>query len=107
MWLKSGFYWQNGGVIMNKLYDWDLYDRRKLDMNRLYSTRNDAWVTSGCVLAENIEEAKLKLAECFDMGSGKYILNFDLGEEYIKPYYIQDNKNKNVFIEKFLIKEED
>lgn len=89
---------------MNKLYNWDLYDKRKLDINRLFSTRNNAWVTSGCVLAKNIEEAKVKIADCFDMESGNYILNFDLRDEYVKPYYVQDNKNQDVFIEEFLLK---
>lgn len=41
------------------------------------------------------------------MDSGNYILNFDLGEEYAKSYYVQDNKNQDVFIEEFLLKEED
>ena len=90
---------------MNKLYKWDLYDKRKLNMNRLATTRHEAWITSGCVIAENIEEAKVKLADCFDMESGNYILNFDLGEKYIKSYYVQDNKNQDVFIEEFLLKE--
>lgn len=76
-------------------------------MNRLATTRHEAWITSGCVIAENIEEAKLKLADIFDMISGNYILNFDLGEEHIKPYYVQDNKNHDVFIEETLLEEEE
>ena len=52
-----------------------------------------------------IKEAKEKLADIFDLDSGKYILNFDLGERYITPYHVQDNKNQDVFIEEFLLEE--
>lgn len=88
---------------MNKLYKWDLYDKNKIDMDRLAATRYDAWITSGHVIAETIEEAKKKLGDSFRLNSGKYILNFDLGEEYIAPYYAQDNRNPDVFIDEDLL----
>ena len=88
---------------MNKLYRWELYDKSKLNMKRLVTTINDAWITSGYVVAETIKEGKEKLADSFDLDSGKYILNFDLGERYIAPYHVQDNKNQDVFIEEFLL----
>lgn len=74
-------------------------------MNRLVSTRNDAWITSGKVIAETIKEAKEKLNDSFDLNSGKYILNFDLGEKYIVPHYVQDDGNPDVFIEEFLLED--
>lgn len=92
---------------MNKLYRWELYDKSKLNMKRLATTRNDAWITSGYVVAETIKDAKEKLADSFDLDSWKYVLNFDLGERYITPYHVQDNKNQDVFIEEFLLESED
>lgn len=38
------------------------------------------------------------------MASGKYMLNFELGEAFMNESYVQDNKNSDVFIEEFLLK---
>lgn len=92
---------------MNKLYKWELYDKNKFNMKWLDTSRDSAWITSGYVIAGTIKEAKEKISDCFDMDSGKYILNFDLGECFIAPYYVQDNKNQDVFIEEFLLESED
>ena len=46
-----------------------------------------------------IKDAKEKLADSFDLESGKYVLNFDLGERYVASYYVQDNKNQDVYKE--------
>lgn len=89
---------------MNKLYSWDLYDKSKIDPHRLATTRHKAWVTSGYVIAENIDEVKEKLGKSFDLASGKYMLNFELGEAFMNESYVQDNKNSDVFIEEFLLK---
>lgn len=90
---------------MNKLYKWELYDKSKIDMNRKAVTRNNAWITFGYVIAADIEQAKEKLNDSFDLESGRYILNFDLGEKFIADPYVQDNKNDDVFIEEFLLEE--
>jgi len=90
---------------MNKLYRWDLYDKSKIDPHRLATTRHEAWVTSGYVIAENVDEVKEKVGMSFDLASGKFILNFDLGEAFIDQYYVQDDKNSDVFIEEFLLEE--
>lgn len=103
--MKLDFYFRFGGDYTNKLYHWELYDKRKLDMNRKAVTRNNAWITSGEVIAENIDQAKEKLGNSFDLNSGKYILNFDLGEKYIAPHYVQDDGNPDVFIEEFLLED--
>ena len=90
---------------MNKLYSWDLYDKSKIDPHRLATTRHKAWVTSGYVIAENIDEVKEKVGMSFDLSSGKFILNFDLGKSFINQYYVQDDKNSDVFIEEFLLED--
>lgn len=90
---------------MNKLYNWDLYDKNKIDMNRLAITVDEAWVTSGYVIAKDIDEAKRKISDGFDIKSGRFILNFDLGESFIEESYVQDNKNTDVFIKEFLLDE--
>ena len=92
---------------MNKLFSWELYDKSKIDMHRIIATINEAWITSGYVIAENIDEAKEKLSNSFDFTSGKYILNFDLGESFMNKSYVQDNKNSDVFIEDFLLNVEE
>lgn len=43
----------------------------------------------------------------FDLANGKYVLNFDLGESFMNKYYIQDDKNSDVFIEEFLLEEDE
>lgn len=43
---------------MNRLYNWDLYDREKIDSDRIITTIHEAWITSGYVIAENIDEEK-------------------------------------------------
>lgn len=91
------------GFCMNKLYSWDLYDKSKIDSRRLATTIHEAWITSGYVIAENIDEAKEKIGMSFDLTNGKYVLNFDLGESFMNKYYIQDDKNSDVFIEEFLL----
>lgn len=88
---------------MNKLYHWDLYDKNKIDMNRLAVTINGAWVTSGYVIAKDIDEAKRKVSESFDIESGRFILNFDLGEAFIGKIYVQDGENSDVFVEDFVV----
>lgn len=88
---------------MNKLYSWDLYDKSKIDSRRLATTIHEAWITSRYVIAENIDEAKEKIGMSFDLTNGKYVLNFDLGESFMNKYYIQDDKNSDVFIEEFLL----
>lgn len=92
---------------MNKLYSWDLYDKSKIDPHRLATTIYEAWITSGHVIAESIDEAKEKVGMSFDLASGKFVLNFDLGEAFINQYYVQDDKNSDVFIEEFLLKEDE
>lgn len=89
---------------MNRLYNWDLYDREKIDSDRIITTIYEAWITSGYVIAANIDEAKEKLGKSFDLASGKYMLNFELGEAFMNESYVQDNKNSDVFIEEFLLK---
>lgn len=90
---------------MNKLYRWDLYDKNKIDMNRLATTVDEAWVTSGYVIAKDIDEAKRKISDGFDIESGRFILNFDLGESFMEEPYVQDNKNTDIFIKEFLLDE--
>lgn len=90
---------------MNKLYSWDLYDKSKIDSHRLAMTIHEAWITSGYVIAESVDEAKEKIGRSFDLASGKCVLNFDLGEAFMNKYYVQDNKNSDVFIEEFLLEE--
>lgn len=72
----------------NKLYSWDLYDKSKIDLYRVATTIYEAWITSGYVIAENIDEAKEKLGSSFDLESGKCILNSELGESFTKKYYV-------------------
>lgn len=77
---------------MKKLYKFDLFfkeDRKKR-------------ITSGYVVADSIEMAKKELAKSFNLDSGKYVTNFDLGDSYIAKPYFQDDRNDNVFIEEFL-----
>lgn len=90
---------------MNKLYSWDLYDKSKIDPHRLATTIHEAWITSGYVIAENVNEAKEKIGMSFDLVSGKCVLNFDLGEAFMNKHYVQDDKNSDVFIEEFLLEE--
>ena len=92
---------------MNKLYSWDLYDKSKIDPHRIATTIYEAWITSGYVIAETIDDAKEKLSDSFDLISGKYILNFELGESFMDKQYVQDDRNSDVFIEEFLLKEDE
>ena len=88
---------------MNKLYHWTLYDKNKIDMTRLATTINRAWITSVYVIAKDIDEAKRKISESFDIESGRFILNFDLGDAFISKTYVQDGENSDVFVEDFVI----
>ena len=52
---------------MNRLYNWDLYDREKIDSDRIVTTIYEAWITSGYVIAANIDEAKEKLGKIWQV----------------------------------------
>lgn len=88
---------------MNRLYSWDLCDRNKINSDKIATTIHEAWITSGYVIAENVGEAKEKLRSSFDLESGKYVLNFELGKSFMSKSYVQDDGNQDVFIEGFLL----
>ena len=88
---------------MNKLSHWALYDKNKVDTMRLAMTINKAWVTSGYVIAKNVDEAKKKISKTFDIESGRFILNFDLGDAFISKTYVQDRENSDVFVDDFVV----
>lgn len=93
---------------MNKLFQWDLYKKSKLDMNCInVNTLNSAWITSGYVIAESVEEAKEKIGHSFDLKEGDCILSFDLGESHTEYMYVQDEKHADVFIQEYLLEKDD
>lgn len=92
---------------MRKLFEWDLYKKSRLDMNRInVNTLNDAWITSGYVIAETVEEAREKLRHSFNLEEGDCILSFDLDESHIKCMYVQDSRHADVFIEEYLLEKD-
>ena len=122
--LKKDRYTEEGIKKMEQIYDFlsvmkntlgdltiqeffNMLNENNDDSRRLATTIHEAWITSGYVIAENIDEAKEKIGMSFDLTNGKYVLNFDLGESFMNKYYIQDDKNSDVFIEEFLLEEDE
>lgn len=92
---------------MNKLFHWDLYKKSKLGMDHInVETLNNAWITSGYVIAETVEEAKEKIGHSFDL-KGDCILSFELGKSHTEYKYVQDGKHVDVFIEEYLLEKDD
>lgn len=92
---------------MNKLFHWGLYKKSKLDINHItVDALNNAWITSGYVIAESVEEAKEKIGYSFDLKEGDCITNFDLGKSHSEYMYVQDNRHTDVFIDEYLLEKD-